>query len=308
MSSDHHFCIQCQQMIIGLDNYVQHRSAGSCATTRRISDQSGQSSDADQDCEFDQSEDQEIRQNTGLVPPVGYTGGKWKPGQGPADMYKGYRIVDLGEEGSPSLDPVAEKIHNIRLSLKSGVFDAKALIQEQRKCLAEFPFVCRVCPFFSTQMSSFTWHLNSCQHNGQTSVMEMKCQICSFSCHRMADLIQHFNLERKKKTAKSKNQQTTSREEKNVIESEYLKGTIFSCEIKRPIPCSHCDRKFRHRISERIHFRRDHSKTSNAFQQARAEDLHPAAAAAGGGLICPVCSSEHSTRGECIASRLCVIP
>lgn len=295
MNPDQHLCLQCKQTIIGLDNYVQHRLTADCAS-RRNSDLSGRSSDAEQECDSDR--DRETPHQAGLVPPVGYTGGKWKPGQGPADLYSGYRIVHQGEEGSPSLDPVAERIRSIRLSLTSGVFDADALVQEQRKCLQEFPFVCRVCPFYSTQMSSFTWHLNSSQHNGQTSEMEMRCQICSFTCQRMADLIQHFNLERKKN--KKSNQETGNRSE-NVIESEYLKGTIFSCEIKKPIPCSHCDRKYRLNISQRIHFRRDHSKTSQPHRQ---EDVESAAAApaAGDPLICPVCSSEHSTRGKCITA------
>lgn len=318
MSRDQHLCLQCKQMIVGLDNYVRHKSAGDCANERnrdqksgRNSDQSCQSSDAD-NCEADfglclgSEGDEETRVSTSLVPPAGYTGGKWKPGQGPAGMYNGYRIVHQGEEASPSLDPVAEKIRSIRLSLRSGVFDPSSLIQEQRKCLQEFPFLCRVCPFYSSQMSSFTWHLNSCQHNGQAAEMEMRCQICSFTCHRMADLIQHFNLERKKKkktrTTKSRRHSTTKKE--SVIESEYMKGTIFSCDIRRTIPCSHCDRKFRLSISQRVHFRRDHSKTSNAHQQPRAKDAQltviAAAAAKGGGLICPVCSSEHSSRGKCI--------
>jgi hypothetical protein len=252
------------------------------------------------------------------VPPAGWTGGKWAPGKsGQTDIYDGYRIVDLGEETSPtsnsgketsslSSDPVAEKIHSIRLSLSSGLFDRDTLIQEQRKSLSEFPFVCNVCHFYSSQMSSFTWHLNS-SHNERRSNMEMRCHICNFRCQRIADMIQHFNSERKKKVKKTtrssfklSNMTSTSRRE-NLIESEFMKGTIFSCQIKKSITCSHCDRQFRLRIAERTHFRQCHSDTSHDHHQKETRlqvMTKTASSPAKDLLICPVCSSQHSTRGE----------
>ena len=230
-----------------------------------------------------------------LVPPASHTGGKWKPGDGCDDRYKGYRILLLGDERPPSPtegeDPVAERISKLCASLASGLFDPQSLEQEQRRCIKEFPFVCRVCPFYSTQMSSFTWHL--ARHNGPTCgrdmrAMEMRCQLCSFSCERMADLIQHFNRERKRgKTAAAT-------------------GTILSCEMRKPISCRRCHRKFRLRISLRIHFRREHSSlSSDSRAETRAaavattpppSSLHPLLPTHT--LVCPLCSSRLSTRGK----------
>lgn len=261
----------------------------------QTNDQSGRWSPAE--CDTDQEMGNSLR------PPVGYTGGKWKPGHGPVDVYSGYRILDSSLEerttaAAEVVDPVTEKIRRICLSLRSGVFDRKSLLLEERKCLQEFPFLCRVCPFFSTQMSSFTWHLNSSHHNERAPHVEMKCQICCFSCHRIEDLIQHFNLERKKG-------KTGTRRSKNLIESQFMRGTIFSCETpSTKFSCSLCDRRFRLRVAHRIHFRTHHHsqpKSGTTRCQAVGQSVPEDGVAAEGAedqLICPMCSSRHSTKGK----------
>lgn len=312
MGTEQHFSIPA---VTEFPDYADQE--GNESADHRISDQSGRwSPDPDHEYELDPIELNQMLQCDSR-PPVGYTGGKWKPGHGPVDMYSGYRIVDSSAEERTAAvaasscspvaatvaaeDPVTERIHRIRLSLSSGFFDSESLVQEERKCLQEFPFVCRVCPFFSTQMSSFTWHLNSSQHNGQTTggLMEMRCQVCRFSCQAIEDLIQHFNLERKKGKA------CTRQSAKNLIENQYMRGTIFSC-VRRSVsfPCSLCDRRFRLRLSLRIHFRKEHSVAAansrpRKHQVRKSVPQEPLPAMPEQhALICPVCSSRHSTKGK----------
>ena len=309
---DQHMCILCRQVLTSLERYVQHRASGACRRPHSVSPPDpAPDLEADQECDADATESE---RSTGLFPPPGHRGGKWRPGHDPTDLYRGYRILDGGEERSssgniltaalPSLDPVADKIRSIRLSLSSGIFDPVSLVQEQRRCLQEFPFVCRVCPFYSSQMSSFAFHLNSVHHRHQVQQQDaiMMCKICSFSCRRMADLIRHFNLERKRKTDQG------GRCAARGMQDEYAKGTIFSCEVRKPVSCPSpdCDRRFRLRISARIHFRKQHrSKLAPARVQQPAAASRPPpppttpASTNQDRFNCPLCSSRLTTAGEC---------
>lgn len=195
---DEHFCIRCKTIIQGLQEYVDHRNQNCSEETTVVS-----------------LETEAIEVDvTSSRPPDGYTGGKWKPktvvtSVPPSRSLEERPLVSgsvyirccgltLASNGEIVKHWLSET-HTRSLTLGRPESDEewmRQLIATQKVAARHFPFICSICRFYSTRLSSFVFHLNSNDHRIRCPTdAYIRCKMCEFSGRSISSILKHFRHE-----------------------------------------------------------------------------------------------------------------
>lgn len=257
---DTHTCNKCRLVLIGLENYITHRTSGHCQDIANAN-----------------------------RPPQGFTGGKWFPQSINPSTSHVQTSPSISELSSGNLESIIGSLYlrccGVTLSSDIEVIKHKLSLTHRTSRIASqgdmehdlevietksaklFPFICKSCKFYAPQMSAFVWHLNSSSHMERNSCFEITCRRCSTVCKSISALLKHFWKE------KSAHQDFPN-----------FEGPIFICKGSiTKFKCSMCSSKFKTRFALFNHERKKHPVKEEASVKARK-------------VICDICKCKFSSK------------
>ena len=259
---DTHLCNKCQQVLIGLNNYITHRTSGECQDTTNTN-----------------------------CPPQGFTGGKWIPRRVIQTVVATQPLVNEPSTGNlesmigslylrccgVTLSSDIEVIrHKLSLTHRTSRIASKDETEHdleviEAKSIKLFPFICKSCKFYTSQMSAFVWHLNSSLHSEKNELFQVTCQMCSMVCRSISSFLKHFRREK-----------SAFRDDTN------CEGPLFVCDTAvTRFQCPSCPSRFKTRFGLTNHGRKSHP---------RGEELKPSSSSSSSKVVCDICKSEFGSK------------